>query len=176
MIEKSESADKSVDPVRLAAVYAEHGTGLRRLAFGVLHDWQAAEDVVQAAFAKAAQSAGDVRPEAIKSWLHRVAFHEAITWKRRLGVDRKAVQQLGPITAQASETPEESFIRRETVERVRQAMQDLSPRQRQVIRARIYEGKTFAQIADEMDAPLGTVLTHMRRGLEKLREALQRKE
>jgi DNA-directed RNA polymerase specialized sigma24 family protein len=55
-------------------------------------------------------------------------------------------------------------------------MQDLSLNQQKVLRARVYEEKKFVQIAAEMNAPLATVMTHMRRALEKLRQKLDRKE
>ena len=41
---------------------------------------------------------------------------------------------------------------------------------------RIYEEKTFAQIARELDAPLGTVLTRMRSALRKLHSRLDAKD
>jgi RNA polymerase sigma-70 factor (ECF subfamily) len=41
-----------------------------------------------------------------------------------------------------------------------------------VVRKRIYEDKTFRVIAEEMGAPLGTVLTRMRSALAKLRKRL----
>jgi RNA polymerase sigma-70 factor (ECF subfamily) len=59
---------------------------------------------------------------------------------------------------------------------VRQALGQLSEAQQLVLRLRIYEEMTFAEIAAQTGKPLGTVLTHMRRGLEKLRQKLKRQE
>ena len=42
-----------------------------------------------------------------------------------------------------------------------------------MVLARVYEEKTFAQIAGESGLPLGTVLTRMRRALEKLRRTMR---
>ena len=42
-----------------------------------------------------------------------------------------------------------------------------------MVLARVYEDKTFAEIAAEAGLPLGTVLTRMRRGLEKLRKTMR---
>jgi RNA polymerase sigma-70 factor (ECF subfamily) len=166
-------AGVSGDPAWLAALYAEHGPGLRRFVTGILRDPDAAEDVVQTTFARATNAAGTISPEAIKAWLYRVAFHEAITCKRRAGVDRKATQELGARQrAQDPERAEELLVRRELIEQVREAMESLPASQRQVVQARVYQGKTFAQIAAEMGVPLGTALTHMRRALEKLRRKL----
>jgi RNA polymerase sigma-70 factor (ECF subfamily) len=168
-----------VDSAWLGELYAKYEAGLRRLIFGILRDREAADDVVQATFAKAVESAGNVPSEAIKVWLYRVAFHEAVTWKRRSEVDRRAIQKLWD-SGQAQwpehpSDPEQSLVREETVEQVREALDGLSAVQQQVVRARIYEEKTFAQIAAENDLPLGTVLTHMRRALLKLRDKMQGK-
>ena len=55
-------------------------------------------------------------------------------------------------------------------------MERLPVEQRRVIRMRIYEDKTFAVIAEELGAPLGTVLTRMRLALRKLEAELDVKE
>jgi RNA polymerase sigma-70 factor (ECF subfamily) len=158
----------------VAALYAQYAPGLRRLVVGVLRDRDAADDVVQATFAKATDAAANIAAEAMKSWLYRVAFHEALTWKRRSDVDRKATEKLAFRVRNPDAAGEEALVHRELVEKVRQAMQSLPANQSQVVQARIYQEKTFAQIAKDMGLPLGTVLTHMRRALEKLRRKLKR--
>jgi RNA polymerase sigma-70 factor (ECF subfamily) len=165
----------AIDAARLTALYTKHAAGMRRLAFGVMRDRDAAEDAVQVTFAKAVEAAGDVPPEAIKSWLYRVVFHEAVTQKRRSSVNRKALQKLWDgVGNPACESPEAPLVRREIVEQVREALQSLPTHQRHVAQARVYEEKTFSQIAADMGVPLGTVLTHMRRALGKLRQKLKR--
>ena len=49
----------------------------------------------------------------------------------------------------------------------------LKPEQQQVIKLAVYEGHTHQSIAESLQLPLGTVKTHLRRGLLKVREALQ---
>jgi RNA polymerase sigma-70 factor (ECF subfamily) len=55
---------------------------------------------------------------------------------------------------------------------VREAIERLTEDQRQVVRMRIYEEKTFAEIAEELGIPLGTALTRMRAALGRLRTEL----
>lgn len=173
----TKDAGVSADAAWLTALYAEHGVRLRRFVFGVLRNHVAAEDVVQSTFAKAAEAGKSVQPGAMKSWLYRVALNEATDWRRRAAVDWKATQRLGDMRdAHCGEEPGEPLVREETVEQVRLAMQMLSPDQQRVVRARVYDEKRFVQIAVEMKAPLATVITHMRRALEKLRRQLDRKE
>ena len=68
----------SLDPAGLAALYEQYAPGLRRLVVGVLRDREAAEDVVQATFAKAIQVGHTARVQTRKAWLFRVAYHEAL--------------------------------------------------------------------------------------------------
>ena len=72
----------------------------------------------------------------------------------------------------AADRPDDRVARREDVEAVREALGALSEDQLRVVRARVFEEKTFAQIAGETGLPIGTVLTRMRRALEKLRRTL----
>jgi RNA polymerase sigma-70 factor (ECF subfamily) len=63
-------------------------------------------------------------------------------------------------------------IRWENVARVKAALDCLPPEQREVVHKRIYEQQTFAAIAEETGAPLGTVLTRMRLALKRLADHL----
>ena len=71
-----------------------------------------------------------------------------------------------------SDSPEDALLRGEAVERMQQALEQLPVDQRRVVRMRIYEEKTFAVIAEELNIPLGTALGRMRVALSKLRIAL----
>ncbi len=162
-----------VDAAAVAALYQEHAAELRRFVLGVTRDPELAGDVLQAAFAKAVELGHTARAETFKGWLFKVAFHEALTARRRREVRDRGHRRLAALGLAAAEGPDERLIRGETVEKVRRALDRLPPDQRRVVRARIYEDKTFAEIAEEDGLPLGTVLTRMRLALEKLRRTLR---
>jgi RNA polymerase sigma-70 factor, ECF subfamily len=165
-----------IDRDRLSALFSEHEQRLRRFVVGILRDRAAAEDIVQIVFSKAAEEGEDVRPEALKSWLYRVAMNEAVSWRRRWSAGRRAVENVAEQATPREEKPEAALVREETIRRVRLAMERLSPAQRQVVQERVYENRKFVEIAADMQAPLPTVITHMRRALEKLRQHLKRSE
>ena len=56
--------------------------------------------------------------------------------------------------------------------RAARLIRTLKPEQQQVIKLAVYEGHTHQSIADALQIPLGTVKTHLRRGLLKVREAM----
>ena len=58
-------------------------------------------------------------------------------------------------------------------ERVREALQDLSHDQVEVVRLSFFEDKPHSQIADELGLPLGTVKSRLRLAMIRLRHALE---
>lgn len=162
------------DAARVVALYESHGRELRRFVLGITRDPGAADDVLQSTFAKAVELGHTARAETFKGWLFRVAFHEALEARRRREGREQGVRRLAALGSPRVEAPETELIRGETVEAVRRALEKLPEEQRRVVRARMYEDKTFAEIAEESGLPLGTVLTRMRLALEKLRRSLHK--
>jgi RNA polymerase sigma-70 factor (ECF subfamily) len=156
----------------VAALYVEHGEELRRFLLGILKDAQLTADVLQATFVKMAQRGHETKEESRKAWLFRVAYHEAMAWRRREGVGERVLRRAAWHTNGSAGPADEPLLRLEAVELVREALESLPPEQRQVVRMRIYEEKTFATIAQELNIPLGTALGRMRSALTKLRATL----
>ena len=156
---------------RLIALLETHGDELRRFVLGVARDPELAEDVVQATLSKALELGHTARPETFKGWLFRVAFHEAMASRRREKAGDRARRKLASLMPIVAD--DDRLVRGETVEAVREALGRLPDAQRRVVVARVYDEKTFAEIARESGLPLGTVLTRMRLALAKLRDALR---
>lgn len=167
--------DRRIAPEQIAALHAECSDELHRLALGVLHDAHLAADVVQTAFAKAVEQ-GHTADTSLRGWLFRVTVNEALAVRRRQGVHSRALDKLAWLDRPADarqERPDEIASRREDVERAKAALDGLPPDQRQVVYMRLYEQKTFAVIAGELNVPLGTVLWRMQAALKRLREGLR---
>ncbi len=62
------------------------------------------------------------------------------------------------------------------VRRIREAMAELKPPQPEVLRLAVCDGLTHQEVAERLALPLGTVKSHCRRGLIRLREALSARE
>lgn len=166
--------DETLDPARVAGLYLEHADELRAFLIGVLRNGDLAAEALQSTFARTLESGHKAREETIKGWLFQVALNEALQLKRRRKLQAEAQSRVAE-TRQTAEDhqPETIACRWETVERVRQELDRLPEEQRQIVRMRIYEGQTFAEIAEELDVPLGTALTRMRLALKKLTAALE---
>jgi RNA polymerase sigma-70 factor (ECF subfamily) len=164
---------RQLEAHRVAAIYLEHGDRLRSFLLGVLRDPELAGEALQATFVKTMEHGHTARDETLKGWLFGVAFREAMLIRRRQSVDRRAVDRVAQQSPATSELPESSLVQAETVASVHRALDALPLDQRQVVRMRIYEEKTFATIADELNLPLGTVLSRMRLAVDKLRRELK---
>jgi RNA polymerase sigma factor (sigma-70 family) len=166
----------------VAALYIEHGEELRRFLQGLLRDAQLAADVLQATFVKMSERGHQTRAESRKAWLFRVAYHEAMAIRRREAVGDKVIRHVAEQVARhvpawhtngAAGPAGDPLVRVEAMQAVQAALDELPPEQRQVVRMRIHEEKTFAVIAQELNIPLGTALARMRSALIKLRARLE---
>jgi RNA polymerase sigma-70 factor (ECF subfamily) len=86
-----------------------------------------------------------------------------------------SLDDLEHITAASSadDSPLDHALVDEQRARVRAALAELDPRQRQVVELNFFDGFTHAEIADQLELPLGTVKTRIRRGLGVLRKHLR---
>jgi RNA polymerase sigma factor (sigma-70 family) len=152
-------------------LYLLHGRDLQLFLTGVLKNSDAAQDVCQATFQRLLESGHEAKAETTRGWLFKVGFNEALAWRRRESQRDKLHRKAAATADQANiDLPVQSLVRTEEIEKLKRLLQDLPTEQQLVVRRRIQEDKTFAQIADELNVPLGTVLTRMRLAVQKLQK------
>lgn len=171
VVSSSESRGQH-SPAAIGGLYREFAADLRAFLLGLLKDQHLADEVVQTTFAKAIFHYETIRNDNPRGWLFQVAYHEAMRLQRKRGVDRRARRGLAWLRQRTETGPEEPLIREEVVQRVRESLASLPTEQQHVVRRRIEDDQTFAQIAAESGVPLGTVLTRMRLALQKLQRQL----
>jgi len=165
--------DRPLDQDTVSGCHLAFSKMLERYAWAIVRDWSLAADVVQTSFVALARFGGDVAPEARKSWLFRVAHREALRVRER----QKPYNQTSQLAASAvfetqaayEISPLAKLVDQEEAEDLNNKISRLSLEQRQVLRLRFFENKTFAEIAETMQIPLGTALSRMRIALERLR-------
>lgn len=157
----------SAETVR--ALYEQHGRDLLLFLTGVLKSSEAAQDVSQATFQRLLEVGHETNEETVRGWLFKVGFHEAMAWRRR-ETKRDQVHRQRDANSIDRELPLNALVRSEEVEKLRRLLRDLPDEQQAIIRQRLHEDKTFAEIASELNVPLGTVLTRMRLAMQKLQK------
>lgn len=166
--------DGKLDPEIVHQLFETYARELRAFLTGILRDHDLVEDVIQLTFSKTLQSGGQSKEETRKGWLFRVAYHEAMGLIRRNKIHKKSLTNLSQTTSTYwTETPEQQLLDRENIKEIRMALENLPENQQAVVIARIYEGKTYNEIAQELGLPLGTVLTRMRIAIKTLSKQIE---
>lgn len=162
------------DPEAFEVLYDRHGGAAYSLAYRMVGERGAAEDVTQEAFISIWRSGArfDRARGSVRSWLLSVVRNRAIDALRgratrapKLDFDDDGILARRP----AEEQTDDEAIRRETAGELRGVLRALPGEQSKVIVLAYFGGFTQAEIAGMLDVPLGTVKGRMRLGLDKIR-------
>lgn len=147
---------------------------LKAFLLGMLRDVHLVDDAYQRTVVKAIQAAKTVNPETVRGWLFQIALNEVREYKRGTGRRKKLQRSVWEVTSSRRGEPDgDGWLHVTSLEQqeiIRGAISRLNGDYQEVVTRRIIKGQTFAVIADELNRPLGTVLTWMRRALNELRE------
>jgi len=163
------------DPQALAELYDRYGRLVFSLILRVVRDTGIAEDLVQETFLRVWNRVQgfDAGKGSIGPWLLAVARNRAIDYLRSAGGRERNSLDLEEIEHPAlASDMEPGLLHSDRIRRVKQAMEKLSPNQRQVIELAYFEGLSQTEMAERMGQPLGTVKTWVRTALRSLRDEL----
>ncbi|MGW0909558.1 sigma-70 family RNA polymerase sigma factor [Streptomyces sp. NPDC002853] len=159
----------------VAALYQRWGALVHTLAARALGDAREAEDVTQQVFLAAWRGRAGYRPDRgpLSAWLVGITRRktaDALTARtRRLALAAAAGVQGETGVLPAHDHPEAALDRVLIV----QELGKLPPVQRLMLGLAFYQDLTQVQIAQQTGLPLGTVKSHIRRGLHRLRHTLE---
>jgi RNA polymerase sigma-70 factor (ECF subfamily) len=157
------------DPRALEEVYDRWSALVHTYAVRSLGRTADAEDVTQQVFLAAwnARQSLTPSPRALPAWLLGIARHKV--------ADRHAARAREARQLAIAETPSPTDDAPDLLDRlaVRAAVEGLPPPRDTILRLAFWEDLTHPQIADRTGLPLGTVKSHVRRGLLQLHHLLQ---
>jgi RNA polymerase sigma-70 factor (ECF subfamily) len=164
------------DQSALATLYDATNRLIYSLILRVLSDVSSAEEVLVDVYTQVWRQAAsyDANRGAPLAWMATIARSRAIDRLRSGWQDQRRkepLEVLGDAPANAA-SPEETTAASERQRFVREALNLLTPEQREVIELAYYSGLSHSEIAEKLKQPLGTVKTRTRLGMMKLREAL----
>ena len=150
-------------------VLLSHAGGLRALAYDLLGDAHAAEDVLQDTFVRALVSPPPEQssPTGVRAWLRTVARGIALN-KRRNEAHRGERETRHARERDVQENDERGELLRTVVD----AVLALDEPYRGVVLARYFEGLSTAEIAARTHTPLATVASRLQRAHNELRKRL----
>lgn len=150
----------------------------------MIKDKEQVNDLVQEAFVKAFDNLNSYSTNyAFSTWLYRIATNHTIDYLRKkklktLSIDEPMKTKDGEMQMQLEDESagtDRNIIRKQRQDIVQNAIEDLPSKYRKVIEMRHMEEKSYQEIADVLDLPLGTVKAHIFRARELLYKALKDK-
>ena len=165
---------KKYEKEALSIIYDQNSTGLYVYAMRLLGDSHLAEECVSEAFSRflSALKQGKGPRDYLKAYLYRIAHNWVTDYYRKknppvilIDEERFEIEDQKPLPAAQTEL-------RMQQERIREALWQLTPEQRQVILLKYYEGWNNTEVAKVIEKPVGAVKALQHRGLAALRKLL----
>jgi RNA polymerase sigma-70 factor (ECF subfamily) len=141
------------------------------LALRMLHDPDEAAETTQDVFLRAYRSIHRFRGSArFSTWLYRIAANRCLSRLRTRppGFEPTAA----PAEPASPESQEAALLRAERAQRVTRALRELGPDQRAVVELKIFQDRSFEEVAAILDAPVSTIKSRFYTSLETLRRRL----
>lgn len=169
------------NPDALAALYDRHAPTIYNTAMRIVREPTNADEVLQDTFWQVWQKAGEFQGTgSVAAWLFRIARNKSLDQLRRQKA--RAVESVSHTAAGIVDGLAAAAMRSSQVEQiseqawkqqqVRDALSTLPAEQRVCLELAYFDGLSQRQIAEQTQAPLGTVKTRVRMGLDKLARLL----
>lgn len=161
------------DSAAFAVLYDRHSRPAFSLAYRMMGQRQAAEDLIQEVFLRVWRSTGSYRAErgSVRTWILSIVHHRGVDLLRSTASRRRTQDRVEASAEKAQ--PSEAFSeawRNSQRNEVRQALETLPSEQLKVLELAYFSGYTHVEIAELLDLPLGTVKGRMRLGLKKIKD------
>jgi RNA polymerase sigma-70 factor (ECF subfamily) len=164
---------EAADAEAFATLYDRHSRAAFSLAYRMMGERQASEDLTQDAFLKVWRGASSYRADrgSVRTWILSIVHNRGID-QIRSQASRRRTQERVEASAPRSQ-PSEAFAeawRNSQRDQVREALNTLPSEQLKILELAYFSGYTHVEISDLLDLPLGTVKGRMRLGLKKIRD------
>ena len=160
-----------------AEIYRRFSPGLFGMALRILNDAKEAEDVLQEGFVSLWQRASSFDSERSSpfAWAVMIVRYKAIDKLRiRQRLERlseRVKEEFGD--AEPEEEANLDPVFRDRRNHLQAALRRIPEEQRQAVELAFFNGMTHEEIAEKIEAPLGTVKARIRRGLIRLRSYIR---
>jgi RNA polymerase sigma factor (sigma-70 family) len=155
-------------------VVERHSDRVYRLAYRLTGDRHDAEDLTQEVFVRVFRSLSTYTPGTFEGWLHRITtnlFLDQARRKQRIRFDALSDERAARLSS-PTPTPDAAYADQMFDDDIERALATLPPDFRAAVVLCDVEGLTYEEIAEILDAKLGTVRSRIHRGRAMLRKAL----
>ena len=164
------------DRAAFAELYRAASPKLFAVSLRIVRERPIAEEALQDSFVNIWNHAADYAQakSAPTTWMTAIVRNRSLDIVRRTREEPDVDDTLAAALADERATPAADAEARAHAHSVRECLEELDAEQRQTIALAFFHGLTHSELAAHLRRPLGTVKTHVRRGLARLRDCLMR--
>lgn len=170
----------SSEPDEFLVEIEKHKDAFYRFVRRTLWDAAEADDVFSAAVLAAYENRHKYTPGTnFRAWMFRILQNKCFVANREIGRRMEPLESIEYTSAAVAKNTERWDVLKEPMkvldacgDEVYRAFEQLSPAQRSCIMLKGVEHMTYREIAEALDIPVGTVMTHLSRGRAKMRRLL----
>jgi RNA polymerase sigma-70 factor (ECF subfamily) len=168
---------KQKDEAAFKELVERYKTQVAGLAFKMVGDYEDAKDISQIVFVKTFYNLKSFDPKKkFSTWLFRITVNAAIDyWRRYKKHKHEDLEEAEGTPIGVGLSPEAVYFRKDASERIKKALEVLSPKQRSIFVLRDMEGLDITEVATIMNMPQVTVRWYLHRSRIKLRSELARR-
>ena len=183
LIRRSLAGDASA----FEALFHQYKNLVFKTAFLMLGNADEAEDVLQEVFLEVHRVLPSYQASkgAFSTWLHRITVNDCISWQRKWRRSwKRGFMNLAAITQDTQNSPNATVPTQLTVpgheqitedlDSVRRVLGQISNKLRAVVVLRFYWDMSYADIAQAINIPIGTVKSRLNQALQLMRHSLDR--
>lgn len=166
------TAARSGDQKAYTAITRQYERRLYQAAYAFLHDMEEAADVVQDTFFRAYRNLSNFeagRP--LYPWLYRITRNLCINRAKSAARGRHGTLDVEP--ADLRHLPEDELLRLEEGRRVRRCVEILPDQAREIILLKHFQECSYAEMAEILDIPVGTVMSRLYNARKLLKKKLE---
>jgi RNA polymerase sigma factor (sigma-70 family) len=164
------------NPARFEQVVMPHLDAAYNLARWLVRNPQDAEDMVQEAYLRAFKFFGGFQGGDARAWLLKIVRNTSYTFleKNRPAALAEEFDEKVHVQDTPAADVETKMVRSVESRMLNEALEELPLNFREVLVLRELEGLSYKEISELVGVPIGTVMSSLARGRERLREALLR--
>lgn len=160
----------SGDASALEQLVRRHGRAVAGVVYRYLGRADEVEDLVQEVFLRVFRSASRYRPEAkFTTWLFRIATNLCLNHRSRW---RPRIVSPEDVPLEEIAEPSDDGEGAARIDRLREAIEALPPRQRMALSLQLEQGTSYAQIAETMQVSVSSVEAMLFRARQALKDRL----
>lgn len=155
-------------------LYQLTSSKLFALILRILKDRELAEDCLQQVYIKIWQASSSYNSSkaAPMTWMNTIARNQALDHLRKLNREPQMETEALDLQVDQSSSQEQKMTETQNSQQVHRCLRTLNDNQRRCLELSYFDGMTHQNLSNQLEVPIGTVKTWIRRGLMRLKECM----